>query len=116
MTVLFVDLGLSVDISAADKRASTVASTSNVIILFSFIFSQESKVREIYLEGPANQRSLEISSWKSLSVSLSRGAVAEIENERARIIGLDKDGFLCVEVDGREVLVSDAHTIKWNYP
>ena len=37
MTVLFVDLGLSVDISAADKRASTVASTSNFIILFSFI-------------------------------------------------------------------------------
>ena len=63
-----------------------------------------------------DQGSLEISSWKSLSVSLSRGAVAEIENERARIIGLDKDGFLCVEVDGREVLVSDAHTIKWNYP
>ena len=52
----------------------------------------------------------------SLSVSLSRGAVAEIEDERARIIGLDKDGFLCVEVDGREVLVSDAHAIKWNYP
>ena len=63
-----------------------------------------------------DQGSLEISSWKSLSVSLSRGAVAEIENERARIIGLDKDGFLCLEVDGREVLVSDAHTIKWNYP
>ena len=63
-----------------------------------------------------DQGSLEISSWKSLSVSLSRGAVAEIENERARIIGLDKDGFLCVEVDGREVLVSDAHRIKWNYP
>tara|TARA_B100000405_G_scaffold92576_1_gene64474 strand:- start:1490 stop:2827 length:1338 start_codon:yes stop_codon:yes gene_type:complete len=63
-----------------------------------------------------DQGSLEISSWKSLSVSLSRGAVAEIENERARIIGLDKDGFLCVEVDGKEVLVSDAHTIKWNYP
>ena len=63
-----------------------------------------------------DQGSLEISSWKSLSVSLSRGAVAEIENERARIIGLDKDGFLCVEVDGREVLVSDTHTIKWNYP
>ena len=63
-----------------------------------------------------DQGSLEISSWKSLSVSLSRGVVAEIENERARIIGLDKDGFLCVGVDGREVLVSDAHTIKWNYP
>ena len=63
-----------------------------------------------------DQGSLEISSWKSLSVSLSRGAVAEIENERARIIGLDKDGFLCLEVDGREVLVSDTHTIKWNYP
>ena len=63
-----------------------------------------------------DQGSLEISSWKSLSVSLSRGAVAEIENERARIIGLDKDGFLCLEVDGKEVLVSDAHTIKWNYP
>ena len=37
VTVLLVDLGLSVDISAADKRASTVASTNNVIILFSLI-------------------------------------------------------------------------------
>ena len=34
---------------------------STFLILFSFIFSQESKVREIYLEGPANQRSLEMS-------------------------------------------------------
>ena len=36
-TVRFVDLGLSVDISAAESRASTVASTSRVIILFSLI-------------------------------------------------------------------------------
>ncbi len=63
-----------------------------------------------------DQSSLEISGWKALSVSLSRGVVAEIENERGRIIGLDKDGFLCLEVDGREVLVSDAQKIKWNYP
>tara|TARA_B100000459_G_scaffold119389_1_gene72049 strand:- start:7483 stop:8814 length:1332 start_codon:yes stop_codon:yes gene_type:complete len=63
-----------------------------------------------------DQSSLEISGWKALSVSLSRGVVAEIENERVRIIGLDKDGFLCLEVDGREVLVSDAQKIKWNYP
>ena len=63
-----------------------------------------------------DQRTLEISCWKSLSSSLSRGAVAEIENETVRIIGLDQDGFLCVEVEGREVSVSDAHKIEWNYP
>ena len=34
---------------------------STFLILFSFIFSQESKVREIYLEGPASQKSLEMS-------------------------------------------------------
>ena len=34
---------------------------STFLILFSFIFSQESKVSEIYLEGPASQKSLEMS-------------------------------------------------------
>ena len=63
-----------------------------------------------------DQMSIELSGWKALSVTLSRGAVAEIENKRVRIVGLDNDGFLCVEVDGREILVSDAHTIRWNYP
>ena len=63
-----------------------------------------------------NQRSLEISCWKAISANLSRGAVAEIENESVRVVGLDKDGFLSVEVDGREVLVSDAHNIEWKYP
>lgn len=63
-----------------------------------------------------NQRSLEISGWKALSVSLSRGVMVEIEKKRVRIIGLDRDGFLCVEIDGREVLVSDSRIISWDYP
>ena len=60
--------------------------------------------------------SLEISGWKAISSSLSRGVVAEMENENVRVIGLDKDGFLSVEIDGKEVSVSDANKIKWKYP
>jgi len=63
-----------------------------------------------------DQRCLEISGWKAISASLSRGVVAEIENESVRVIGLNRDGFLSVEVDDKEVLISDAHTIKWKYP
>tara|TARA_B100001027_G_scaffold212973_1_gene183012 strand:- start:183 stop:1520 length:1338 start_codon:yes stop_codon:yes gene_type:complete len=63
-----------------------------------------------------DQRCLEISGWKAISASLSRGVVAEIENESVRVIGLNKDGFLSVEVDDKEVLVSDAHEIKWRFP
>ena len=63
-----------------------------------------------------DQRYLEISGWKAISASLSRGVVAEIENESVRVIGLGMDGFLSVEVDGREVLISDAHSIEWKYP
>ena len=63
-----------------------------------------------------DQRYLEISGWKAISASLSRGVVAEIENESVRVIGLNKDGFLSVEVDDKEVLVSDAHEIKWRFP
>ena len=63
-----------------------------------------------------DQRCLEISGWKAISASLSRGVVAEIENESVRVIGLNKDGFLSVEVDDREVFVSDAHKIKWKFP
>ena len=59
---------------------------------------------------------MEISGWKALSVSLSRGVMVEIEKKRVRIIGLDRDGFLCVEIDGREVLVSDSRIISWDYP
>ena len=63
-----------------------------------------------------DQRYLEISGWKAISASLSRGVVAEIENESVRVIGLGMDGFLSVEVDGREVLISDTHSIEWKYP
>lgn len=85
--------------------------------VFSMVDSRVSGILErLEMVPDLDQRSLEISGWKSLSSSLSRGVVAEIENERVRIIGLDKDGFLCLEVDGREVLVSDAHKIEWNYP
>ena len=63
-----------------------------------------------------DQMSLEISGWKAISSSLSRGVVAEMENENVRVIGLDKDGFLLVEIDGKEVSVSDANKIKWKYP
>ena len=62
-----------------------------------------------------DQRYLEISGWKAISASLSRGVIAEIENQSVRVIGLDRDGFLSVEANGREVLVSDAHKIKWTY-
>ena len=37
VTVLFVERGLSVEISAAESKASTVASTKRVIMLFSLI-------------------------------------------------------------------------------
>ena len=85
--------------------------------VFSMVDSGVSGILErLEMVPDLDQRSLEISSWKALSSSLSRGVVAEIENERVRIIGLDNDGFLCIEVDGSEVLVSDAQKMEWNYP
>jgi biotin-(acetyl-CoA carboxylase) ligase len=63
-----------------------------------------------------DQRELEIFSWKSLSESLSRGVEANLDNERIRIVGIDIDGFLCIEVNGREQVVSDVRSIKWSYP
>lgn len=85
--------------------------------LFKIVDSRVSGILErLEMVPDIEQSSLEISGWRALSASLSRGAVAKIGNDRVRIIGLDSDGFLCVEHGSREVLISDSHTIKWNYP
>ena len=62
-----------------------------------------------------DQEILEIISWKALSRSLSRGVQAEFENEKIRIVGIDVNGFLLVEADGYEIVVSDSHSVTWRY-
>ena len=62
-----------------------------------------------------DQEILEIISWKALSRSLSRGVQAEFGNEKIRIVGIDVNGFLLVEADGYEIVVSDSHSVTWRY-
>ena len=84
--------------------------------VFRIVDSRVSGILEyIEMVPDINQELLEIMSWKALSRSLSRGVQAELGKEKVRILGIDVNGFLLVEVGGREIVISDSQSITWGY-
>ena len=84
--------------------------------VFRIVDSRVSGILEyIEMVPDINQELLEIMSWKALSRSLSRGVQAELGKEKVRILGIDVNGFLLVEVGGREIVISDSQSITWRY-
>tara|TARA_B100001175_G_scaffold316951_1_gene332242 strand:+ start:202 stop:1539 length:1338 start_codon:yes stop_codon:yes gene_type:complete len=59
---------------------------------------------------------LEINAWKALSKSLSRGVGIKHSENDARVVGVNADGFLQLELQGEEIVISGTDSLIWEYP